>query len=97
MCMGPCCGNSYRPTLAAFRIPVSCHRTSCSGYCEKKDYKAAQQQLAALDEKKLIGIQKVAYLADCAYVAFYLKDRWLDERSRNDVDYLQQLLFRNKV
>lgn len=44
----------------------------CRGYCAKGDYQEAQRQLELVEEKKLIGIQRVVYLADCAYVAFYL-------------------------
>lgn len=44
----------------------------CRGYCAKGDYKKAQQKLELVQEKKIIGIQKFAYRADCAYVAFYL-------------------------
>lgn len=44
----------------------------CIGYCAKGGYKGAQQQLELVEEKKLIGIQRVVYWADCAYVAFYL-------------------------
>lgn len=44
----------------------------CRGYCAKGDYRGAQQQLELVDEKKIIGIQRIVYWADCAYVAFYL-------------------------
>lgn len=44
----------------------------CRGYCAKGDYRKAQQKLESVKEKQIFGIQRFAYRADCAYVAFRL-------------------------
>ncbi|MEG0913574.1 MAG: hypothetical protein RSG53_08195 [Oscillospiraceae bacterium] len=44
----------------------------CAGYCEKGDYKEAKCQLQAVQGEKTFGIIRMIYLADYAYVCFYL-------------------------
>lgn len=46
----------------------------CAAYCEKGDYSKAKEQLSALHPQKLYGVERVAYLADLAYVCFYLDE-----------------------
>ena len=57
----------------------------CAAYCEKGDYSKAEEHLLALRPQKLYGIQRVAYLADLAYVYFYLdqKAEALDVMAQN--------------
>lgn len=46
----------------------------CAAYCQKQEWAAAKQALLEISWRRLRGLQRTLYLANLAYVCFYLKE-----------------------
>ncbi len=46
----------------------------CAAFCQKEEWEAAKQALLEVSWRRLRGLQRALYLANLAYVCFYLKE-----------------------
>ena len=63
----------------------------CAAFCQKGDWTAAKEALLEISWRRLRGLQRALYLANLAYVCFYLKeDREALEAMRHNRAGLQK-------